>query len=197
MNNTIANPFLTKLGRLIFTTAFSKMGLRRFAKPIFSADTSTVSGFRVNTPHHPISNSPSLPDPELELPEGVIDLPAFQNILKKELQRVPLQTNSSFVLQLNLIEKNCRFLTVKGRRMLVIDLLKMLKQTDFTDTVMAYGPSGKVWLLLSDLPETAAINQAKAVFNKTIAKIREELDVPKSLLELNMFVVDNEMPAIK
>lgn len=186
MNDTLQNTLLTKIRRFSFPSISSFNKKKRKASSVVPSIDS------------PIKAKVVLPNPALVLPTGILPITSFRKLVmieKTESRTIHLE---SFVLQLNLIHKNCKFLTEEGRKILALDCLKYLQKKDLGpgNVQLGFGKTGKLWLLFPNLDEQLAIHKAKTAFNILRKFLRKELDIQLPLIELNMYKIDGYLPAI-
>ena len=131
------------------------------------------------------------------LPEGILGLVPFQKLVQQELAQVQQNQHQSFLLELGLIQKNLTFLTAKAQEELALDCLIYLQKNGVANAQFGFTPTNQLWLLLPDFTEERAISTAKKAFADLQKMLRSILDSSQSLLELNMFKVQECLPEIK
>ncbi len=131
------------------------------------------------------------------LPEGILGLVPFQKLVQQELAHVQQNQHQSFLLELGLIQKNLSFLSPKAQEELALDCLIYLQKNGVANAKFGFTPSNKLWLLLPDFSEAAAIATAKKAFADLQKILQSVLDASQSLLELNMYKMQDCLPEIK
>lgn len=183
MDNTLQNTIFAKLSQFSFPS-FSSLYIKK---------SKTKS---VDTPIDKRKPKAVLPNPALELPVGILPIDSFQQLVDKEKAQIQKTNHNSFILQLNLIHKNCGFLKEEAQKILALDCLKHLQKNGLGNLDLGFSDSGKLWLLLCNSDESIAINNAKTAFNLLRKFLRAELDIQLPLVELNMYKVNCPMPII-
>ena len=131
------------------------------------------------------------------LPEGILGLAPFQKLIDEEVVNVHQNQHQSFLLELGLIQQNLSFLSAKAQEELALDCLLFLQKSGIDKASFGFTPSQKLWLLLPDFSDEAAIKAAQKVFASLQKMLREILDSSQPLLELNLFKIQDCMPKIQ
>ncbi|MEM1124212.1 MAG: hypothetical protein AAGJ18_27490 [Bacteroidota bacterium] len=197
MNNVLENNFFSRLGRLI-----SRPKVRFTIEREHHVDLQfhpAESGVTV-TSKSPIDtvDFDVLEDKFATnfLPAGTLSLATFQEIVHKEAADSALKDQDSFLIEMSLDAKNCAFLTDADQKDLTIDCLKLLVKDGLAAPIYTFSPTNKIWLFFSNIPADLAVQKANAAFRATQQLVRSTLDFHRSLLDLNMYSVQDGIPAI-
>lgn len=200
MNNVLEKNFLHKIGRFI-TRPITSFNFKK-AKSIDShkennsvaiATMPMPKGF----PMEQIKGGAKKSQPinkrnQDALPAGILAIAPFKESVQEELQL----GNQSFLLKFGLDKENCSFLSEKKQKDLALDCIKLLQKSGLGAKSLAFSPTGKFWVLLANKSEKSAIGEANVAFKIVQKLLREELDVHQSLLELNMYKIQDCLPEI-
>jgi len=200
MNNVLDNNFLHKLGRFIArpitsfnfkkskSTGFSKQNdsavIAAIAMPRDFSMEQIKGGAKTNKSANKRNQD--------ALPKGILEMTPFKVAVKEELTL----GNQSFLLKFGLNKENCCFLTEKKQKDLALDCVKLLNKSGLSAKQLAFSPTGNFWMLLANKTEKSAIAKANLAFKIVQKLLREELDVHQSLLDLNMYKIQDCLPEI-
>ncbi len=201
MNNVLEKNFLHKIGRFIARPItsfnFKKSKNTNFLKENNSATIAAIAmpkGFPMDQikggakkkqqPNHQRNHD--------ALPTGILAIAPFKEAVKEELQL----GNQSFLLKFGLNKKNCSFLSQKKQKDLALDCVKLIHKSGLGAKSLSFSPTGNFWVLLANKTEKAAIGEANTAFKIVQKLLREELDVHQSLLQLNMYKIQDCLPEI-
>lgn len=200
MNNVLENNILNRIGRFIArpitSLNFKKSKNTNFLKENNSAAIATIAmpkGF----PMEQIKGGAKKRQPNHQwnqdaLPKGIIAIAPFKESVKEELTL----GNQSFLLKFGLNKENCSFLSEKKQKDLALDCVKLLEKSGLGAKSLSFSPTGNFWVLLANKTENSAIGEANIAFKIVQKLLREELDVHQSLLELNMYKIQDCLPEI-
>lgn len=197
MNNVLEKSFLNKIGRFIARpiTSFN------FKKSIVLKENNSVAIATIAMPKglplEQIKGGTKKKRPTVQwnpdaLPTGILAITPFKDAVKEELEL----GNQSFLLKLGLNKENCSFLSEKKQKDLALDCVKLLQKSGIGAKSLAFSPTGKFWVLLANKSEQSAITTANVAFKMVQKLLRAELDVHQSLLDLNMYKIQDCLPEI-
>jgi len=170
-NSVLENDFFSKLGRFINPL-----------KSRFSIEENN----KLATTFIPKSSETN------PLPIGTIAVSKFKEILETEARF----SNYSFLIEISLNKDNCSFLTDSNQRDLAIDCLKTVINKGLSEKAYTFSPSEKIYLLFTNVSADVAIHKANMAFRQVQKMLRTELDFNQSLVELNMYKVQDDVPDI-
>jgi len=200
MNNVLENNFLNRIGRFIARPItsfnFKKSKNTSFLRENNSAAIATIT-MPKEFPMEEIKGGAKKRQPNNQrnqdaLPIGILAIASFKESVKEELEL----GNQSFLLKFGLNEANCSFLSEKKRKDLALDCVKLLHKSGLGAKSLSFSPTGKFWVLLANKTVHSAIREANTTFKIVQKLLREELDVHQSLLELNMYKIQDCLPEI-
>lgn len=193
MNNVLETNFFSRLSRLI-SRPKSKFSIEQKHNVAiqFTADsvteiTDALAGDVTTNPSSRHSKFATNP-----LPTSTLDVAVFRAIVASESKL----SNSSFLVEMSLDQNNCAFLTAEDRRDLTIDCLKEVLTIGLAENAYTFSPTQKIWLLYTNVSPDSAINKANLAFRRAQKLVREELDFHESLVELNMYKIQDCIPDI-
>lgn len=193
MNNVLETNFFSRLGLLISRPKSRFSIEQKHNLDIqFTADTAEEIVAKVARADAYQTSERSSKFATNPLPLGILDLPVFKAIVESEAKL----SNSSFLLEMSLNQSNCAFLTDSDRKDLAIDCLKEVLKSGLGENAFTFGPSQKIWLLFTNVSPDSAINKANLAFRRAQKLVREELDFHESLVELNMYKIQDCIPDI-
>ena len=200
MNNALESKFLHKLGqfiaRPITSFNFKKVKNTDFSKENNSADIAAIAmpkGFPMEQIKGGTKSSSSTKSSQQDtLPKGILAIAPFKQLVKEELTI----GNQSFLVKFALNKANCAFLSDKKQIDIALDCVKLLYKNGLDAKSFAFSPTGQFWVLLSNKPEKLAIAKANVAFKMVQKLLREELDVHQSLIELDMYKIQDCLPEI-
>lgn len=127
------------------------------------------------------------------LPAGTLAFLAFKKIVETAANQ---EGSASYLLEMHLNPSNCSFLSDVDRKDLAIDCLKEVIRKGISPTAYTFSPTHKIWLFFAHIPTKMAINKANTAFLQTQQLVRAELDFHRSLIELNMYKIQDCVPKI-
>lgn len=200
MNNVLEKSFLNKIGRFIARPItsfnFKKSRTSIVLKENNSAAIATIA-MPEGLPMEQVKGGakkkqPTTPWNPDALPTGILEIAPFKESVKEELEL----GNQSFLLKLGLNKENCSFLSEKKQKDLALDCVKLLQKSGIGAKSLAFSPTGKFWVLLANKSEQSAITTANVAFKLVQKLLRAELDAHQSLLDLNMYKIQDCLPEI-
>lgn len=192
-NTVLENNFFSRLGQLInlFRFRFPIEQNQNLAIQLNTESSDSIAVDVANTETYTTinNNSKFATNP---LPIGTADVSAFNTIVEKE----STLSNSSFIIELRLNKGNCSFLTDTAQKDLAIDCLKTVVKTGLSAKAYTFSPSHKIFLLYTNVSAETVINKANKIFRQVQKMLRAELDSHQSLMELNIYKVQDCVPCI-
>lgn len=200
MNNVLENNFLHKLGRFIARpiTSFNFKKSKSTDFPIGNNVTAITAmampqGFPMEEIKGGAKKSRTANKWNQDtLPQGILEMDSFKSLVNEELAA----GNQSFLLKFSLNKENCSFLAEKKQKALALDSVKLLHKSGLGAKSLAFSTTGDFWMLLANKTEKSAIAKATVAFKIVQKLLREELDVHQSLLDLNMYKIQDCLPEI-
>ncbi len=200
MNNVLEKSFLNKIGRFI-TRPIISFNFKKSSTTIIPKENNAVAIATIAMPKGlPLEQikggtkkrRPTIQRNQDALPSGILAIAPFKESVKEELEL----GNQSFLLKLGLNKENCSFLSEKKQKDLALDCVKLLQKSGIGAKSLAFSPTGKFWVLLANKSEQSAITTANVAFKIVQKLLRAELDVHQSLLDLNMYKIQDCLPEI-
>ena len=100
------------------------------------------------------------------------------------------------MVELSLDAQSCAFLTDADQKDLAIDCLKLLVRNGLAAPIYTFSPTNKIWLFFTNISTYLAVQKANTAFCAARQLVRSELDFHQSLLDLNMYRLQDGVPTI-